>query len=505
MTDDRWERLVEYCRRARSMPAFDAEERDYRLEIAQELRRMMELAVQGGPWRERFETMHRSSLFGRSRKYDLTERRHRSWVKRLRSPEALGLAMERFLDPSADPLERFTSFVRAAEDQQPELKLPAEQLAGPDPDREAVLSLGALLNFACAPEELPAMRPGLWNLLEQTLGYEWTFRRSVIEQYELHLEFTEHVQRRLREAGVELRDMLDTQSLIYNAGLHPDFWAPARTRKPGSKPYLSICAIYRDEARYLAEWVEFHRLVGVERFFLYNNLSEDDHREVLAPYIDEGLVTVRDWPVTDGGQGQLPAYNDALRWHRYDSRWIAFIDLDEFLFSPGGESLPEVLSEYEEWPGVAVRWAMFGTSGHKTEPPGLVTENYLQRIDHDSHINMKTVVDPTRASTCVTAHHFRYPYLSAVDENHFPVNGTRTASNSIARLRLNHYHWKSEEHFIAKTRRFRAIGRHRELPTDEHFEWLRQMEQDGVTDRTILMYAPALREALVQRASATVG
>ena len=46
--------------------------------------------------------------------------------------------------------------------------------------------------------------------------------------------------------------------------------------------YLSICAVYRDEAPYLREWVEFHRLVGVERFFLYNNDSVDEHREVLA-------------------------------------------------------------------------------------------------------------------------------------------------------------------------------------------------------------------------------
>ena len=51
----------------------------------------------------------------------------------------------------------------------------------------------------------------------------------------------------------------------------------------GSKrtPYLSICAIYRDEAFYLREWLEFHRLVGVERFFLYHNLSIDDHLSVL--------------------------------------------------------------------------------------------------------------------------------------------------------------------------------------------------------------------------------
>ena len=50
------------------------------------------------------------------------------------------------------------------------------------------------------------------------------------------------------------------------------------------QPYLAACTIYRDAASYLAEWIEFHRLLGVERFFLYDNGSTDDHREVLAPY-----------------------------------------------------------------------------------------------------------------------------------------------------------------------------------------------------------------------------
>ena len=55
-------------------------------------------------------------------------------------------------------------------------------------------------------------------------------------------------------------------------------------------PYLSIAAIYRNEAPYLREWIEFHKLVGVERFFLYNNESTDDHRAVLAPYVEAGIV-----------------------------------------------------------------------------------------------------------------------------------------------------------------------------------------------------------------------
>ena len=52
--------------------------------------------------------------------------------------------------------------------------------------------------------------------------------------------------------------------------------------------YLAACTIYRDDADYLGEWIEFHRLVGVERFVLYDNGSTDDHLDVLAPYLEEG-------------------------------------------------------------------------------------------------------------------------------------------------------------------------------------------------------------------------
>src|SRR5438309_11534779 len=132
--------------------------------------------------------------------------------------------------------------------------------------------------------------------------------------------------------------------------------------------YLSLCAIYWNEAFYLREWIEFHRLVGVERFFLYDNESTDDHLEVLGPYIEDGMVVLHQWPMRPG---QLPAYNHCLAKHGDESRWIAFLDLDEFLFSPTLRPLPELLAEYEQHPAVVVNWMMFGTSGHLTRPPGL--------------------------------------------------------------------------------------------------------------------------------------
>ncbi len=261
--------------------------------------------------------------------------------------------------------------------------------------------------------------------------------------------------------------------------------------------YLSIVAIYRDEAVYLAEWLEFHRLVGVDRFFLYDNFSVDDHREVLAPYVEEGIVALHDWPVFPG---QVPAYNDALKRHGGESRWIAFIDIDEFLFSPTGRPLPEVLAEYEQWPGVLANWAMFGSSGHMTKPPGLVTENYLRRSDDEDARRMaKSIVDPSRVERCGDPHFFLYKEGSAVDELGAPVPYGRTKPATWEKLRLNHYWTRSLEEARRKlSRRRPTTGAIRKAA-------LRRLEEsdqslNAVPDETILPYLPELRRRLAARA-----
>ena len=51
-------------------------------------------------------------------------------------------------------------------------------------------------------------------------------------------------------------------------------------------PYnLAVAAIFKDEAPYLREWLDYHLLAGVEHFYLYNNDSTDDYAEMLKPYV----------------------------------------------------------------------------------------------------------------------------------------------------------------------------------------------------------------------------
>ena len=262
-------------------------------------------------------------------------------------------------------------------------------------------------------------------------------------------------------------------------------------------PYLAVCAIYRDEGPYLREWIEFHRQVGAERFFLYNNNSTDAHREALAPYVTEGVVTAHDWPDVPG---QITAYQHCLDQYSDQARWIAFLDLDEFLFSPTLAPVSQVLKDYEHHPGVMINRLNYGSSGHKKPPQGLVIENYLQRLpdDADNSRHAKSVVNPARTvgPRGLNPHCFVYDDGWAVNEEEIPIDHQPFGfvdMISFKRLRINHYIIKSEEQWEAKRNAPTPnSGKLRGLPTERPERYL-------VKDDLITTYAPAVRAALADR------
>ena len=203
---------------------------------------------------------------------------------------------------------------------------------------------------------------------------------------------------------------------------------------------------------------------------------------------------------TDGRpHGILLAYDHCLETQRGQSRWIAFLDIDEFLFSPTGEMVSEALRDYERSPAVVVSRAEYGTSGHRTRPSGLVIENYLHRARFrpDSIAPIKSVVDPSRTSRAASIHHFHLDGV-AVNERKHPVEGGsgRRTWLSFDRLRINHYRTKSEEELRQKLELWESIGYARPQHSGPE-----AVERPGELDDTITRYVPALREA-TKRAAA---
>jgi glycosyltransferase involved in cell wall biosynthesis len=91
---------------------------------------------------------------------------------------------------------------------------------------------------------------------------------------------------------------------------------------------FSICAIFKNEAPYLAEWITFHLAVGFDRFVLYDNGSTDGGRELIGALPFANQVTVIDWPERPG---QEAAYRHFFENWRPHFDWVAYIDIDEFI------------------------------------------------------------------------------------------------------------------------------------------------------------------------------
>lgn len=254
------------------------------------------------------------------------------------------------------------------------------------------------------------------------------------------------------------------------------FWA-AKLGLPGVKKpaYLSLAAIIKNEAPYIREWVCFYYLNGVEKFYLYDNESEDNLREVLSDFVSAGIVEIINCP---GKAKQVPAYNDALSRLRYKTQWLMIVDADEFMIVNGNKKISEFLKDYEKYAALAVNWVMYDYGGLLKKPEGLVLENYrtVHGKFHPKNLHVKSVINPRKVALCVNPHYCEYKGGNyAVNENFEKVVGPVTAVQSIDKIRLNHYYCKSYEEYEAKVARGLA---------DSYFKYTIKKEDYAFDDAT---------------------
>ena len=149
---------------------------------------------------------------------------------------------------------------------------------------------------------------------------------------------------------------------------------------------IAIVLIVRNEARHIAEWARFHHDAGVAQFIVYDNACSDGTIEVLRASLPVDALTVIPWAQprfrTITGReihNQVLAYAHALMNFGPRFRWMAFIDVDEFLVPVAANSIPQAMEGLDEAAHVSLPWQMFGRGGHDTPPEGGVVANRAAR------------------------------------------------------------------------------------------------------------------------------
>ena len=212
---------------------------------------------------------------------------------------------------------------------------------------------------------------------------------------------------------------------------------------------IAVCAIFKDEAPYLLEWLAFHKMIGVDLFFLYDNGSSDGGGELIRRSSFVRNVTLIDWPERPG---QLSAYNHFRVYHARRFTWAAFIDIDEYIMPLGGSSIRDILMRkvYQPYAAILLQWLVFGPSGHDRRPDGLVIENYTRRLPQtdDASRHVKTLVQTEQLLGIDYTPHAAEcsgPACNTRGEHVLPYAIQPTECHDV--MAINHYFTKSLEEF----------------------------------------------------------
>lgn len=285
-------------------------------------------------------------------------------------------------------------------------------------------------------------------------------------------------------------------SLYYNIAFH------FIRIKPINKKYdVSICAIYKNESCYLKEWIEYHILIGVDHFYLYNNNSSDDYLNVLQEYIDKNIVTLIDW---EKPQSQMEAYQNCVNSYSNETNWFCFIDIDEFIVPNKDNNINDFLKEFCNKPILIVYWKCFGASGiYKRNSNRLVTEDFV--LSWGKYTNIGKVFYNTAFSYDIEifkGSNMHYMWARKGKMKLPPVNvfnkvciyNNDHANSKDFPIQINHYVTKSLEEYINKKMKrgggVHPLGFHNNDYFTEH------NERSVFPDYHIYKYLPYLKQKL---------
>ena len=169
------------------------------------------------------------------------------------------------------------------------------------------------------------------------------------------------------------------------------------------------------------------------------------------------------------------------------SRWLAIIDIDEFILPTEGDNLVRFLGDYENCGGIYIRWEPFGTSYvEKISDRELLTEklNFKGRFIEGNEMLGKSIVKPHRVLHPNIHHCELLPEYKYIDLN-------PGMKSKLPQIRINHY-WTRDEYFLLNVKLPRCSRRKGWVIDESRREYFKHLFND-VLDKSMERFIPELK------------
>ncbi|XP_019245162.1 PREDICTED: glycosyltransferase family 92 protein Os08g0121900-like [Nicotiana attenuata] len=250
------------------------------------------------------------------------------------------------------------------------------------------------------------------------------------------------------------------------------YYSPQRKLASPEKANLCFCTMVYNVAKFLREWVLYHSKIGVEKFILYDNGSDDDLATVVEELVEEGYNVQTYfwlWPKT-----QEAGFSHSAIFAKDSCSWIMYIDVDEFVYSPSWSNLtqpsklllPSILpssegistvnnnnilsviaqvgsrkSTMKNVAQISIPCYEFGPSKQKVHPAKGVVQGYNCRRKMENRHKSVVFLDAVDYSLLNVIHHFKLK------------PGYNVKKLNVLEMVVNHYKYQAWPEFKAKFRR----------------------------------------------------
>ena len=225
---------------------------------------------------------------------------------------------------------------------------------------------------------------------------------------------------------------------------------------------VGVCVIVKNENKYLQEFVNYYKSIGVDTIFIFDNNDVDGEKIDLDNYDDIIVIDVR------GAKAiQMEVYTVCYKIYRDKYDWICFFDCDEFLHFNDEmyqDNIKYYLSDpiFNNYDEIKINWISYGDSNIEE-----LTDNYsitrftkpvypldfMSNFDFPQNNHCKSIL---RCKQNFYAYFFNPHYAENVPANRICNNAGKPSTNDLyepinyEKAELRHYYTKTINEFILK-------------------------------------------------------
>lgn len=205
--------------------------------------------------------------------------------------------------------------------------------------------------------------------------------------------------------------------------------------------YSSLCLLIKNENIYLNEWLTYH-LPLVDHIYIYDNGDQENVQTVVDTFSEDYKNKITIVLFNDSYEDlQTEAYNHFLKNYGEQTRWVSFIDSDEFIELDSDMSINDILREKTSFTEVQLKFVEYNANGLINYENKPVRERFVTECNTYAYLYHKEFVQPVRVDHMST----HYPIYEDIDNKY--IDDTKSL------FHISHYYTKSYEEWKMKMNR----------------------------------------------------